>query len=190
MAPAVAATRCCGECSRRDSSPQAQANAARRQRLRIRPYPSLAEARHGYAKEYLRQQFRNRFGGDRPADWEVHTTLLPALQDAAEQAVTSGLRRLGIPNLQAALVAIDSDTGHVLAVVGGRDFTTTTFNRAVRSRRQPGSAFKPSVYAAALERGFSPVSVLRGLAELPPQGREEWTPRNVSGRDRGSADAA
>jgi 1A family penicillin-binding protein len=160
---------------------QAQANAARRQRLRIRPYPVLAEARHGYAKAYLRQQFRNRFGGDRPADWEVHTTLLPALQDAAEQSVTSGLRRLGIANLQAALVAIDADTGAVLAVVGGSDFTKTTFNRAVRSRRQPGSAFKPLLYAAALERGFGPVSVLRGLAELPPQGREEWTPRNVSG---------
>jgi 1A family penicillin-binding protein len=160
---------------------QAQANAARRQPLRIRPYPALTEARHGYAKAYLRQQFRNRFGGDRPADWEVHTTLVPALQDAAELAVTSGLRRLGIPNLQAALVALDSDTGQVLAVVGGRDFTTTTFNRAVRSRRQPGSAFKPILYAAALQRGFSPVSVLRGLAELPPQGREEWTPRNVSG---------
>jgi len=160
---------------------QAQANAARRQRLRIRPYPVLAEARHGYAKAYLRQQFRNRFGGDRPADWEVHTTLLPALQDAAEQAVTSGLRRLNVSNLQAALVAIDADTGHVLAVVGGSDFTTTTFNRAVRSRRQPGSAFKPVLYAAALSRGFSPVSVLRGLAELPSQGREEWTPRNVSG---------
>jgi penicillin-binding protein 1A len=159
----------------------AQAAAARRQRFRIRPYPALAEARHGYAKAYLRQQFRNRFGGDRPPDWEVHTTLVPAIQDAAEQAVSSGLRRLGSRELQAALVAIDADTGHVLAIVGGRDFATTTFNRAVRSRRQPGSAFKPFVYAAALERGYSPVSVLRGLEALPPQGREEWTPRNVSG---------
>ena len=160
---------------------QAQANMARRQRLRIRPYPVLAEARHGYAKAYLRQQFRNRFGGDRPADWQVHTTLLPALQDAAEQAVASGLRRLGIRNLQAALVAIDANTGQVLAVVGGSDFTKTTFNRAVHSRRQPGSAFKPILYAAALEHKFSPVTVLSGLAALPPQGREEWTPRNVSG---------
>jgi penicillin-binding protein 1A len=158
-----------------------QAAAARRQRFRIRPYPALVEARHGYAKAYLRQQFRNRFGGDRPADWEVHTTLVPAMQDAAEQAVSSGLRRLGIRDLQAALVAIDPDTGHVLAIVGGRDFATTTYNRAVRSRRQPGSAFKPFVYAAALEHGYSPVSVLRGLEGLPPQGREEWTPRNVSG---------
>jgi penicillin-binding protein 1A len=159
----------------------AQATASRRQRFRIRPYPALAEARHGYAKAYLRQQFRNRFGGDRPPDWEVHTTLVPAMQDAAEQAVSAGMRRLGIRDLQAALVAIDADTGHVLAIVGGRDFATTTFNRAVRSRRQPGSAFKPFVYAAALERGYSPISVLRGLEALPPQGREEWTPRNVSG---------
>jgi penicillin-binding protein 1A len=155
--------------------------AARRQALRIRPYPAETSARFGYAKEWLRQQFRDEFGGDQPPDWEVHTTVLPALQDMAEQAVASGLTRLGTRDLQAALVALDPSTGRVLAIVGGRDFKTTTFNRAWRSRRQPGSAFKPFVYATALERGMTPVTVLEGLAGMAPQGDEEWTPRNVSG---------
>ena len=159
----------------------ADAAAARRQTLRIRPYPADASARYGYAKEWLRQQFRDEFGGDRPPDWEVHTTVLPALQDMAEQSVANGLSRLGIRDLQAALVALDPATGRVLAIVGGRDFRTTTFNRAWRSRRQPGSAFKPFVYAAALEHGMTPVTVLDGLAAMAPQGNEEWTPRNVSG---------
>jgi 1A family penicillin-binding protein len=154
---------------------------AKQQRLKIRPYPALLEARYGYAKEYLRQQFRDRFGGDQPPDWEVHTTMLPALQDIAEQSVTNGLARIGIPDLQAALVALDPDTGHVLAIVGGRDFRVSPFNRAARSRRQPGSAFKPFVYAVALQRGMTPATVLQGLTALAPQGQEEWTPRNVSG---------
>ncbi len=160
----------------------AQVRAARGARLAIRPYPSPVEPRHGYAKEYLRQQFRDQFGGDKPPDWEVHTTLLPGLQDAAERAVSDGLARVGVRGLQAALVALDPRTGNVLAVVGGRDFRESQFNRAVRSRRQPGSAFKPFVYAVALERGLSPVSEISGLSSLAPQGPEEWTPRNVSDR--------
>ena len=160
----------------------AQARSARAARLTIRPYPSSRESRHGYAKELLRQQFRDRFGGDQPPDWEVHTTLQPKLQDAAEQSVSEGLARLGIGGLQAALVALDPATGNVLAVVGGRDFRQSQFNRATRSRRQPGSAFKPFVYAVALEQGLSPVAELSGLASMAPLGSEEWTPRNVSTR--------
>lgn len=153
--------------------------AARRERLRFRPHPGAAHARGGYAKEYLRQQFRDRFGGDYPPDWQVHTTILPAVQDLAERAVSEGLRRLNAPTLQAALVALDPATGNVLAIVGGRDFRQSQFNRAWRTHRQPGSAFKPIVFASALSRGLSPISTLSGLSSLAPQGPEEWTPRNV-----------
>ena len=158
-----------------------QEQAARRARLRIQPYPGVVNARTGYAKEFLRQQFRDRFGGDHPPDWDVTTTFVLDLQTYAERAVDENLRRFGRPGLQAALVALDPATGDVLALVGGRDFRESQFNRATRSRRQPGSAFKPFVYAAALEQGFSPVSTLEGLSTMKPQGPEEWAPRNASG---------
>ena len=155
--------------------------AAKRARLRIQPYPGATDPRGGYAKEHLRQQFRDRFGGDHPPDWEVHTTFVPELQEAAERAVADGLRRFSSPALQAALVAVDPETGDILALVGGRDFRESQFNRATRSRRQPGSSFKPFLFAAALESGYSPVSVLSGLRSIRPQGPDEWAPRNAAG---------
>jgi 1A family penicillin-binding protein len=148
-------------------------------RVRMTSAPRLADAHSGYAKEYLRQQFRDQVGDDDPPDWEVHTTFLPAVQRAAERAVEEGLARLNKRGLQAALVAIDPETGNILAMVGGRNFNASPFNRAVRSRRQPGSAFKPFVYSAALGRGFTPVTVLDNLHSVTAPGRQEWSPRNA-----------
>ena len=164
----------------------AQEQAARAEVIHIQPPPSVSSARYGYAKEYLRQQFRDIYGGDNPPDWKVQTTFVPALQDAAETAVRDGLRRLGRRDLQAALVAIDPQTGNLLAMVGGSDFAVTPYNRAYRSKRQPGSAFKPFVYAAALESGLSPVSEIAGLRQVAIQAPEGvWIPRDerASGQD-------
>ncbi len=160
---------------------EAQERAAKQARIRIRPYPGAIDAKGGYAKEFLRQQFRDQFGGDHPPDWTVQTTIVPELQEAAERSVLAGLQRFNAPQLQGALVAIDVKSGDILALVGGRDFRTSQFNRATRSRRQPGSAFKPLLFAAALEHGYSPVSILDGLANIRPQGPDEWAPRNASG---------
>ncbi|MDQ3349527.1 MAG: transglycosylase domain-containing protein, partial [Acidobacteriota bacterium] len=160
---------------------EAQEREARAARIRIAPYPGPSDPRGGYAKEFLRQRFREVFGGDQPPDWQVRTSFVPDLQEAAERAVSEGLRRFSHPQLQAALVAMDPRSGDILALVGGRDFRVSQFNRATRSRRQPGSAFKPLLFAAALEHGFSPVSVLSGLATIRPQGPEEWAPRNAGG---------
>jgi 1A family penicillin-binding protein len=163
-----------------------QERSARAEQIRIQPPPAVSGARHGYAKEYLRQQFRNVYGGDNPPDWKVRTTFSPAMQDAAEGAVRDGLRRLRIRGLQAALVAISPATGDILAMVGGSDFAVTPFNRAVKSRRQPGSAFKPFVYATALERGLSPVTRLQGLQQVAVEASSGvWIPRDerVEGRD-------
>jgi len=158
---------------------QAQEQAARSEVIRIHEPPAVSSARHGYAKEYLRQQFRDIYGGDNPPDWRVNTTFVQSVQDAAEAAVRDGLRRVGTPGLQAALVAIDPTTGNILAMVGGSDFKTTPFNRAVRSRRQSGSAFKPFLYAAALESGLSPVSTVQGLGGVAVQASEGvWIPRD------------
>ncbi len=156
-----------------------QEQAARRERIRVQPPPVATSAKHGFAKEFLRQQFRSIYSGDNPANWRVETTFVPEVQDAAEAAVRNGLRRVGARDLQAALVAMDPRTGNLLAIVGGSDFATTTFNRATRSRRQPGSAFKPFVYAAALEQGLSPVSTVSGLRQVAisaPAG--VWIPRD------------
>jgi penicillin-binding protein 1A len=65
--------------------------------------------------------------------------------------------------LQAALIALEPDTGHVRAMVGGRSFDDSHFNRAVQAKRQPGSAFKPFVYATALEAGYTPASLITNL---------------------------
>src|SRR5258707_261177 len=82
------------------------------------------------------------------------------------------------PPLQAALVALDPKTGHVRAMVGGRNFEESRFNRAVQAHRQPGSAFKPFVYATALEAGYSPASVLEHLDEPIPTLRGAWAPED------------
>jgi penicillin-binding protein 1A len=79
-------------------------------------------------------------------------------------------------DLQAALVAIDPRTGEVRAMIGGRDFERSRFNRATQSRRQPGSAFKPFVYAAALEQGFTPATLITGLSEPVPISGGAWLP--------------
>jgi penicillin-binding protein 1A len=156
-----------------------QEAAARKVRPAIQPYRQSREGATGWAKDYLRQQYRNQFGGDSPPDWTILTSFERPVQAAAEQAVAAGLRRLNRPGLEAALVAVDPLNGNILAMVGGADYQRSTFNRATRSRRQPGSAFKPLVYAAALSKGYSPVSVLSGLARVSAPGDPEWVPRNA-----------
>ena len=139
-----------------------------------------------YVKEMVRQQLVERLGWDRVAEGglRVYTTVDGNLQEQAEQLVESHLQdlegrrgfagapRAGQPTsaeavspdyLQAALVVADTPTGEIRALVGGRSFGESRFNRAVQARRQPGSTFKPFVFAAAIENGASPGSVVSGL---------------------------
>jgi penicillin-binding protein 1A len=76
----------------------------------------------------------------------------------------------------AALISIDPTNGYVRAMVGGRDFRKSSYNRAVAAKRQPGSAFKPFVYAAAVEAGYGPDDVIDGLLEEPEAMNAAWTP--------------
>jgi penicillin-binding protein 1A len=84
------------------------------------------------------------------------------------------------PMVQGALLSMEIDTGKVRTVMGGRDFNDSTFNRAVQAHRQPGSAFKPIIYAAAVERGYGPNTILDDEPLSLPGGRhgEMWTPQN------------
>ena len=123
-----------------------------------------------YFKEEIRQRLVSMFGSERVlrGGLRVYSTYDPLLQRAAEQAIRAriaeiGKARRGAKRLQGSLVAIDPSTGDVVALVGGRNFDESPFNRATQARRQAGSAFKPIIYAAALERGYAPGTVLRGL---------------------------
>jgi len=126
----------------------------------------------------------------------VSTTLSFRLQEAAEKAVATGLTNLENrmkkrgkkdPTPQRAREALDIKTGGILAMVGGRDFRSSSFNRAVSARRQPGSAFKPIVFALAVERGFPQNKM---LLDAPVAFRgagpgKEWRPGNFSGKYKG-----
>jgi penicillin-binding protein 2D len=80
--------------------------------------------------------------------------------------------------LQGALVALDPKTGEVRALVGGRDFAASNFNRATQAKRQPGSAFKPFIYAAALERGYSPATLITNLSDPIATVQGAWVPED------------
>jgi 1A family penicillin-binding protein len=146
-----------------------------------------------YFKEEVRKQLVQRFGWDRvyQGGLKVYTTLDLDLQKAAEAEVARGLtaietrqakRRAAVPAsdgpLQAALVALDPTTGEVRAMVGGRDFDESHFNRATQARRQPGSAFKPFIYAAAIERGYSPSTLITNLNSPTMTVEGAWVPED------------
>lgn len=90
------------------------------------------------------------------------------------------------PDVQAALVAIDPRSGGIKAMVGGYDFRKSQFNRAMQSRRNAGSAFKPIIYAAALDKGFTPATVIEDVeVEYPDGSGGIWKPKNYDGTFRG-----
>jgi 1A family penicillin-binding protein len=139
---------------------------------------------HGlYFQEELRRQLVLHFGSDRVlrGGLRVYSTYDPEVQRAAEEALSARIaqiakRRRGAEDLQGALVALDAGTGDVLALVGGRDFNESRFNRATQARRQAGSAFKPLLFAAALERGYAPGTLLTGLDAPIGTYEGEWLP--------------
>ena len=127
-------------------------------------------------------------------DLAVHTTLDVRAQRAAERAVSDRAAAIerGRPRppegreLQGALVALDPRNGEIRALVGGRRFIRRGFNRAFGARRQPGSAFKPFVYAAALVEGYTPATVVDDSPVEITDGARVWRPVNFGGEYAGS----
>jgi len=142
----------------------------------------------GQAPQYMaeiRTRLVERFGADavEQGGLDVTAALDLDLQRQAEAALRAGLGRLA-PGLQGALVCMDPATGDVLAAVGGVDGNQNSLNRAFSSRRQPGSAIKPLIYAAALAQGVTASSRWNDTPETYSRGNgESWTPRNY-GRER------
>ncbi len=90
-----------------------------------------------------------------------------------------------IPKIQGAILAMDPHTGRVLALMGGFSYAASEFNRATQALRQPGSSFKPFVYAAALDNGYTPSSIILDAPIEIVSGREVWRPKNYGGKFAG-----
>ncbi len=159
----------------------AQAEAAKRHPATLAARTRRAGAGARYFADWVLDKVAG-YAGPGAGDLVVRTTLDPALQGAAEEAVAWALRGEGRRRgaSQAALVALAPD-GAVEAMVGGRDYAKSQFNRATQALRQPGSAFKLFVYLAALEAGMRPDDIVVD-APLTVDG---WRPRNYDGRYAG-----
>ena len=191
--------------------PEATATQARNQSLVVtdeRPAPGPPTPAP-YFVEAVRLALEEALGsGAYARGLRVHTTLDPVAQAAVEEGMNNRLSEIeagrygrytgapfdpstpagvgGTDYLQGAMVVMESATGEVLAMVGGRDFGHSRFNRATLGRRPVGSAFKPFVYLAALREGFV---ASQPIADRPfrlvQTGTEPWSPRNYDGRHRG-----
>jgi penicillin-binding protein 1A len=131
-----------------------------------------------YFANYVKEQLVDRYGPRRVfgGGIRVQTTIDLTLQELAREAVAEWLPDPDDPEV--ALVALDPQTGNVLAMVGGRSFRQSQFNLATQAQRQPGSAFKPFVLAAALEHGIAPSTTFESKPVSIPLGDREWTVSN------------
>jgi penicillin-binding protein 1A len=129
-----------------------------------------------YAADYIMDALDDTVGAI-DQDITVSTTLDPGVQSSAEKALTEELDKKGqkFGVTQGAVVALDPD-GAIRALVGGRNYAESQFNRAVSAKRQPGSSFKPFVYLSALEAGLTPDTV----REDAPLNVKGWQPENYS----------
>ncbi|HEX6307035.1 MAG TPA: PBP1A family penicillin-binding protein [Longimicrobiales bacterium] len=162
----------------------ADAEKAKSEQLELAAAPEAAGAAPYYVAA-VRRELRERFGEDADVQGlRVHTGMDPAIQKAARDALVRQLRSIesgkygrwrhekpdsaallaaqgsGSPFLQGMVIVLDVHTGAVRALVAGRDFRHSSYDRAFHARRQPGSAFKPIVYAAALQHGLSPAAMI------------------------------
>ncbi len=181
---------------------EAEAKAANRAALGL----IAPERRRGSGQfflEYLQQSLEAKYGSDvlYKSGLSVYTTMNPGLQRVAEQALRDGIDALlerqaaraklrgragpGGPAPEGAVVVIEPATGYVRALVGGTEFARSQFNRALHARRQPGSAFKPFVYLAALESGKTPDDILDDSPIRYVSQGKVWAPENYDGKFRG-----
>ena len=166
-----------------------------------RPVP-MSALRAPYFVDLARDEIARRMAlrPERPeGEIRIQTSLDPYLQRATERAIQDGIQRiegrqagLGRGKLQAALVAIEPATGQIRALVGGRRYLDSPFNRATRADRQPGSLFKPIVYLAAFEAerigtspGYTPASVIPDEPTVIRSSNRRWVPQNIDRRFHG-----
>ncbi|MCC6773304.1 MAG: PBP1A family penicillin-binding protein [Gemmatimonadaceae bacterium] len=169
-------------------------SAGRRARLVVASKEwSPPQPHESYALDAVRSAVDSvlRAVGEPMTELTVHTTIDLTAQDAAERAVRVYGDRIarqssgGDAPLQGAMVALDPRTGDIRALVGGRRYQRGGFNRALAAKRQPGSAFKPFVYAAALTAGFTPATIVDDEPIEIETDRDVWRPANYADEYRG-----
>lgn len=156
-----------------------------------------------YIIDEVMRQLSDEFPDIRSGGYKVYTTIDMRLQDAGYKALQSGreeiLKRAEEggdidenlkKNLNGALISLDPHNGEVLAMVGGYDYTLSSFNRVTQAKRQPGSAFKPFLYQVALDNGMSPASMVPDIARsytyTDDKGVEKvWQPKNYKNEYKG-----
>ncbi|MHB0975704.1 MAG: PBP1A family penicillin-binding protein [Candidatus Aquicultorales bacterium] len=166
-----------------------QAAEARSRPLNLAP-PKTRVDRAPYFVEWVKKTLADRFGDAAlySQGLRIYTTLDPAAQEEAERTVR---RHLGADkDPEAAVVAVDPESGAVKAMVGGKDFGRSKFNTATQGMRQPGSAFKPFVLATALSKGTPPSMVFDGSSpkEFKLPGGKTWRVKNYSESSGGRMD--
>ncbi|MCX5843310.1 MAG: PBP1A family penicillin-binding protein [Deltaproteobacteria bacterium] len=158
----------------------------------VRPKEKIAP----YFVENVRRYVLEKYGSDvlYKEGLEIYTTLNIEMQLAARDAVERGLQEVETREkyeqgtVQGALFSMDVRTGEIKAMVGGRDFKKSEFNRATQARRQPGSAFKPFIYTAAFDKGLTPSTTIID-APIMYEDRSQpdgfWKPKNFDGKFNG-----
>ncbi|MBN1569145.1 MAG: PBP1A family penicillin-binding protein [Acidobacteria bacterium] len=178
-----------GECDKAKARP-----------LSVKPTSMLNYSDAPYFVDYVQNLLTEEYGNEALAlaKYKVFTTLDPDLQQAAFESIESGMRELDVTfakrkqpippgTVQASLIAVDPKNGHILAMVGGRNYGASQFNRITQSKRQPGSIFKPFVYAAALETAYyspTPLTAAYLILDAPTQFTFEdleYEPKNFKG---------
>lgn len=150
---------------------------ATRARLGLAPASPYTKVQEPYVVAYVRKQLIDMFGEDMvfKGGLTVETTIVPRYQELAQEAIATTLDREGDPS--AALVAIESRTGYIRAMVGGSDYDSSKFNLAAQGRRQPGSAFKTFALVGAVELGIDPYNTYYESQPLEldiPGSTEPW----------------
>lgn len=176
----------------------AAARAAFGQALYLASTGPAASGDDRYFIQHVRSYIEEKYGEEvlHSGGLKVYTTVDRTLQQLAAASVRRAVAGLAArqpapaaekTGIQAGLVAVEVGSGRVLAMVGGVNFADSQFNRAVQARRQPGSAIKPIIYAAALEKGFSPDSLIDDSPLQLPGSRpgEVWEPKNFDNEFHG-----
>jgi penicillin-binding protein 1A len=158
--------------------------------IELAPYSVYAKVQEPYVVAFVRKQLIDMFGEERVFEGglRVETTINPEYQKLAMDAISTTLDQEGDP--AAAMVSIETKTGHIVAMVGGNNYDTSQFNLASQGRRQPGSAFKTFVLTAAVELGVNPWTTYyqsQPVTLTYPGAPEPWEVTTYSGAAYGTS---